>query len=53
MRQDQTDRDKRSDVIVFESDPMPEHTAVVGNMSATLFVSSSAVDTGLSDLLLH
>jgi hypothetical protein len=51
---DQKERDSRSDVIVFDSGVLSEHTAVVGKIRAKLFVSSSAKDTDfvvtLSDL---
>jgi hypothetical protein len=39
---DQTPRDVRDDVVLFESDELAEPTAVVGQIFARLFVSSSA-----------
>jgi predicted acyl esterase len=39
---DQTPRDARDDVVLFESDELAEPTAVVGQIFARLFVSSSA-----------
>jgi len=42
---DQKERDSRSDVVVFDSDVLTEHTPVVGHIRARLFVSSSAKDT--------
>lgn len=42
---DQREREARSDVLLFDTQPLTEDTAVVGNVSARLFVSSSAVDT--------
>jgi putative CocE/NonD family hydrolase len=42
---DQTKRDARKDVLVFDSAKLPDHMAVVGNITANVFVSSDAVDT--------
>lgn len=42
---DQASREKRSDVLVFASAPLTEDLAVVGAVSATVFVSSTAADT--------
>jgi hypothetical protein len=42
---DQTKRDAREDVLAFDSDKLSEDTAVVGNITAKIFVSSDAVDT--------
>jgi len=41
----QIPRDSRSDVIVFDSAPLTAELPVVGAVSATVFVSSTAVDT--------
>lgn len=43
--EDQTSREDRSDVLVFESQPLTENMPVVGNIRAKLFVTSSARDT--------
>lgn len=40
-----TTRDERDDVAVWTSEPLKEDLPVVGRIKATLFVSSSAVDT--------
>jgi len=42
---DLTERDSRSDVIVFDSGILTEDLPVVGKLSAKLFVSSTAKDT--------
>lgn len=42
---DQLSREARSDVLTFDSEPLTEDTPLVGMVSATLYVSSSAVDT--------
>merc|ERR1712184_104646 len=42
---DQTERDNREDVLVFDSPTLPDDMAVVGNITAKVFVSSDAVDT--------
>ena len=42
---DQTERDARDDVLVFDSPELSEDMAVVGNITARIFVSSDAVDT--------
>jgi len=42
---DLTQRDSRNDVLIFDSDAFTENTAVVGKITAKLFVSSSAKDT--------
>lgn len=42
---DQADIDLRADVLVFQSAPMVEALPLTGPLSATLFVSSDAVDT--------
>lgn len=41
----QLPRENRSDVLVFDSAPLTAELAVVGAVSATVFVSSSAPDT--------
>lgn len=38
-------RDNRDDVVVWTSEPLNDHLPIVGRIRATLFVSSSAVDT--------
>jgi len=43
--EDQTSREARDDVLVFDSQPLAENTPVVGNIRAKLFVTSSAKDT--------
>lgn len=43
--QDQSAREARSDVIVFDSEELEEDTAVVGNISVRLHVTSNASDT--------
>jgi len=45
---DQRSRENRSDVILFDSPALTEDTAVVGAISASIFVSSSAADTDFS-----
>jgi predicted acyl esterase len=47
---DQTPRDVRDDVVLFESDELGEPTAVVGQIFARLFVSSSAKARPLTPL---
>lgn len=51
---DQSKREARTDVLTFDSDPLEEDTAIVGHVTAKLFVSSTAKDTDfvmtLSDL---
>jgi hypothetical protein len=42
---DLSKREKRGDVVTFDSDWLKEDTAVVGHIEARLFVSSSATDT--------
>jgi uncharacterized protein len=42
---DQAENDKRSDVLVFETEVLTEPLPLTGALSATLFVSSDAVDT--------
>jgi len=42
---DQRVNEARADVISFTTDVLTEHTVVTGRVTATLFVSSSAVDT--------
>jgi len=42
---DQMEREKRSDVVVFDSEVLTEHMHVVGRLSAQLYVSSSRNDT--------
>lgn len=42
---DQSTREKRDDVLTFDSELLAEDTPVVGNIHAKLFVSSSAKDT--------
>lgn len=42
---DQSDVEKRSDVLVYSSQPLKEGVRIVGPLSADLFVSSSALDT--------
>ena len=42
---DQTDIESRSDVLVFTSEPLNRGIEVTGIISATLYVSSSALDT--------
>jgi len=43
--EDQTKREERDDVLVFESEKLKANMPVVGNIRAKLFVSSSAKDT--------
>ncbi len=38
----------RDDVLVFQTDPLPEDVTVVGSVSATLHVSSTAPDTDIT-----
>lgn len=42
---DQTSRDARDDVLVFDSEVLADDMAVVGNITARIFVGSDAVDT--------
>lgn len=42
---DQLPRERREDVLVFDSEPLSEDLPVVGNIRARLFVSSTANDT--------
>merc|ERR1712160_63219 len=42
---DQSERESRDDVITFDSEPLTGDLAIVGNIRARLFVSSSAKDT--------
>jgi len=42
---DQRELEMRNDVIVFTSAPFKEHTALLGDLSSVLYVSSDAVDT--------
>jgi len=42
---DQIEREKRDDVVVFDTGVLEENLPVVGHIQARLFVSSSAVDT--------
>merc|ERR1711988_1437575 len=42
---DQSKREQRSDVVVFDSGVLSDDLPVVGQIFATLFVSSSAKDT--------
>lgn len=42
---EQSSRERRKDVLTFDSAPLPEDMAVVGPVKAKLFVSSSANDT--------
>jgi len=42
---DQTEIDKRSDVLMFQTTPYTEELVLTGAITATLFVSSSAIDT--------
>jgi len=42
---DQSPRENRSDVLIFDSSPLSADLAVVGAVSATVWVSSSANDT--------
>lgn len=42
---EQQTRTNRSDVITFDSEPLSEDTAIAGDLSAQLYVSSSAKDT--------
>eukprot|EP00747_Dinoflagellata_sp_TGD_P137834 gnl/TRDRNA2_/TRDRNA2_175732_c0_seq2.p1 gnl/TRDRNA2_/TRDRNA2_175732_c0~~gnl/TRDRNA2_/TRDRNA2_175732_c0_seq2.p1 ORF type:complete len:475 (+),score=53.01 gnl/TRDRNA2_/TRDRNA2_175732_c0_seq2:1-1425(+) len=42
---DQFEREQRKDVVLFDSQPLEEEMAIVGKISATLFVSSDAKDT--------
>eukprot|EP00929_Paragymnodinium_shiwhaense_P120856 TRINITY_DN9291_c0_g1_i1.p1 TRINITY_DN9291_c0_g1~~TRINITY_DN9291_c0_g1_i1.p1 ORF type:complete len:638 (-),score=131.00 TRINITY_DN9291_c0_g1_i1:197-2110(-) len=42
---DQSERERRSDVVVFESAALAQETAIVGHVTAQLFVGSSANDT--------
>jgi len=42
---DQTKRDARKDVLVFDGAKLSDDMAVVGNITANVFVSSDAVDT--------
>jgi predicted acyl esterase len=43
--EDQSPVDSRDDVLVFNTQPFEEHFYMTGSMSATLFVSSDAIDT--------
>lgn len=42
---DQTDVEQRSDILVYTSDAFESDVRIVGNVTATLFVSSDATDT--------
>jgi len=42
---DQSEVDKRSDVLVFDTEPMDSELVITGPLFATLYVSSDAVDT--------
>jgi uncharacterized protein len=43
--QDQRDVDSRNDVLVFQTEPISTELPLTGPLTATLFVTSSAVDT--------
>lgn len=43
--EDQSPVDSRDDVLVFNTAPFDEHFYMTGSMSATLYVSSDAIDT--------
>lgn len=43
--EDQSERESREDVVIFNSEPLSDDLPVVGNIRAKLFVSSSAKDT--------
>jgi putative CocE/NonD family hydrolase len=43
--EDQSPVDSRDDVLVFNTQPFEENFYITGSMSATLFVSSDAIDT--------
>jgi len=45
LRQDQTDVEKRDDVLVFTTDPLEENTEITGPVTAHIWASTSAVDT--------
>jgi putative CocE/NonD family hydrolase len=45
---DQTDVEKRNDVLVYTSDPLREDLEVTGPVGATIYVSTSANDTDFS-----
>lgn len=42
---DQSEVEKRADVLVYTSDPLEDDLQIVGDVTATLFVSSDATDT--------
>jgi len=42
---DQMPKASRSDILIFDSEPLSEDTAIAGDLSAQLFVGSSAKDT--------